>query len=543
DGTAPLAQKLREKWLYELARQENWSMYIQHYQPSTDASLQCYAQFAAYQQGDRQRAIVNSKLKWLTGDSLPPACDKLFILLFKENVFNNALIITRVKLALESRNYTLANYLLKKINHPLRHDDQILESIQQHPQRITRLAPNELSSDFYLYGLKRLLTRNATQAIKLWQQAVRQARLTERQQQSFLTQVALYKAMHNQYDAPAWFAKIKQPFNTEAVIDWHIRFALRHRDWATVESLIKHATNHDSPCWQYWLARAMEAQGRHEQATIIYNNLAPNRHYYGFLASIRQHKPLQFDHETVTPGDQALQLYQPITDQIKALYFSKQTARASRLVNDFASELPKDEKSAFAYWIANNLHWFGKSVYLSTHNDLANQLNLRFPLAYHDLIKQQATHYHLSEALIFAMIRQESAFREDVISFAGARGLMQVMPATARWLSTLRHIPFHDKAQLLSIPYNIMLGTAYLNQLGNRFNNHPLLMAAAYNAGPRQVQAWLNSHPLQQADIWIETIPFYETRNYLKNVIAFYAVYQHRLQQKPNLDAFLRPFI
>ena len=542
DGTTPLAQKLREKWLYELAQRSDWATYTQHYQPSADPSLQCYAQFALYQQGNRMNAIEASKKQWLTGDSLPPACDKLFTLLFKDNVFDDALIFQRVKLALEQRNYPLASYLLKKIKHPSNNNAQILDNIHQNPARVTQLKPGPLSGDFYLYGLKRLLTKNVDYAIRLWQQAQNRSLLTQQQQQAFLTQVAIYKAMRGKSDAPTWFAKIKQEFSTEALIDWQIRFALKNRQWARVESLISHTPNPRNPCWEYWLARAYEAQGQHEKAVLGYQTLAKNRHYYGFLASVRLNKPFQFEHENATTGIQGLRLYQPVTDQIKALYFSKQNMLASKLANDFASELPKEEKSAFVHWVEHDLHWVGKSVYLSSHEDLSNQLSLRFPLAYRNVVTQQAARYHLQEALIYAIIRQESAFRDDVVSFAGAHGLMQLMPATALWISKVHHIPYTNKKQLFLTPNNIGLGAAYLRQLANHFDNHPLLMVAAYNAGPRQVNTWLNAQPLQEADIWIETIPYYETRNYLKNVIAFYAVYQHRLQQKPNLDVFMRPY-
>lgn len=106
----------------------------------------------------------------------------------------------------------------------------------------------------------------------------------------------------------------------------------------------------------------------------------------------------------------------------------------------------------------------------------------------------------------------------------------------------IHRIAYSNRVQLFLTPKNITLGVAYLRQLANHLDNHPLLMVAAYNAGPRQVNTWLNVQPLQQADIWIECIPYYETRNYVKNVMAFYAVYQYRLNQKPDLSAFMRPY-
>ncbi len=143
-----------------------------------------------------------------------------------------------------------------------------------------------------------------------------------------------------------------------------------------------------------------------------------------------------------------LKPYQPITDNIKYLYQTKQDGQASRLLNDFISELPKEDKSALIYWVATDLQWHGKSVYLSNSDELNNQLVLRFPLAYQPTINQYAKNYQIPSEFIYAIIRQESAFRRDVISPVGARGLMQVMPATAKVVAKREKIAYGDKEQL-----------------------------------------------------------------------------------------------
>jgi soluble lytic murein transglycosylase len=211
------------------------------------------------------------------------------------------------------------------------------------------------------------------------------------------------------------------------------------------------------------------------------------------------------------------------------------------MLNDFISELPKDEASALVYWVDSDLRWHGKSVYLSNNETLNNQLALRFPLAYQETVKRYASQYSIAPEFVYAIIRQESGFREDAVSTAGARGLMQVMPYTARVVSKADKIPYSDQNQLFLFQKNINIGVAYLQQLAKRFSNHPVLVAAAYNAGPKQVVYWLKTHPPKEIDLWIETLPWQETRNYLKNVMAFYVVYQYRLNQKPNLSAFLTP--
>ena len=146
--------------------------------------------------------------------------------------------------------------------------------------------------------------------------------------------------------------------------------------------------------------------------------------------------------------------------------------------------------------------------------------SITVPLAYRQTITTQAQTRKIPPELIYAIIRQESGFREEVISSVGARGLMQVMPATAIAVAKDSGIAHANSIQLFSSQHNISLGVAYLAMLAKRFNYHPVLIAAAYNAGPRQVNYWLKNHSPKQMDIWIETLPWQETRNYLKNVIA-----------------------
>lgn len=540
--TTPLSQKLREKWLYQLAYNKNWTTYTQYYKPTTDINLQCYENIALYTLGQRQQAIESTKALWLNGHSQPIACDRLFNMLLKDQTLDETLIYQRLVLALDQRNVSLAGYLLRQFK-PARLDEiNILNKIHQKPRQILDLGLSDLHREFYLYGLKQLITTNLDQAIFFWKHPKTKQFLTPTQQQFFITEVAKYKAIKNERDAPQWFLKVNPAFYNDELLSAHIRFALKYKQWMQVENLIRRSKDIENPCWQYWLARALEAQGQKEKSNEIYQNLAKTRNYYGFLASLRLHQRFTFANEDVMYDQQILSPYRPFTDEIKSLYISKQTAQASRLLNDFVSELPKEDKSALTYWIDHVLQWHGKSVYLSNSDELNNQLSLRFPLAYQNTVSTFAKNYQIPKELIYAIIRQESAFRDDVISSAGAHGLMQLMPTTAKVISKRERIPYFDKTQLFSSQKNINIGVAYLKELAKRFNDHPILMIAAYNAGPRQVSYWLKNHPPNEMDIWIETLPWHETRNYLKNVIAFYAVYQYRMHEKSDLSPFMRQF-
>jgi soluble lytic murein transglycosylase len=531
----PLAKKLREKWLYELARIKDWAHYDQYYQPSHDLNLICYKQLAQHYLGqDRLKEAIPI---WLSGSSQPKACNPLLDFLVKSPYFTQDLISKRLVLALDNRNIGLSRYLIKLYRTPHLADLQTLTTIYQNPLKVRDLNGQGLNSELILYGLKRLATANMDKAISIWK--IKQALLNERQQQAFIGYVALYKALRGQSDAQAWFEKIKPRYFNERLLDWQLRFALKKKAWSRVVSLINQQKKEDNPAWQYWLARALEAQGKKAEALPIYRKLAATRQYYGFLASYRLHQAPSFENASRAVDLTLLQPYQSFLDEMKHLYQSKAQAQASRWLNDFVSELPTNEAIAVLTWINQQLHWYAKSVFLCNDEPLKDQLNLRFPLAYLQSVEQNAKRYGLSAELIYAIIRQESGFREDAVSMVGALGLMQLMPHTAQIIAKANKIPYTEAKQLFISEKNIALGSAYLQYLNKHFNNHAVLAAAAYNAGPRQLLRWLNAYPTSEMDLWIESIPWQETRNYLKNVISFYTVYRYRLNRKPDLGSML----
>ena len=162
DSDTPLAQKLREKWLYQLVRQKDWSQFSKHYKASADPNLQCFSQIANYNEGKTEEALTAAKVLWLSGDSLPLACNTLFDFLLKSPHFDEGLITQRIILALDKRNLALAQFLLKQYKQSHQEDQKLLVAINQNPSRIAQLKPGELHDYFYLFGLKRMISRGRT---------------------------------------------------------------------------------------------------------------------------------------------------------------------------------------------------------------------------------------------------------------------------------------------------------------------------------------------------------------------------------------------
>ncbi|HVT63213.1 MAG TPA: transglycosylase SLT domain-containing protein, partial [Legionellaceae bacterium] len=495
-----------------------------------------------YHLDQKQAALQGTLPLWRTTKSQPTACSLLFDLMLSDHLLNQTHIDERIRLALSKNNSALAFYLLQRSGAVRRQELQWFNQITHHPKAILTLKSGPLSGALYTYGLKLMVVRDMTSAKTLWLHPQTALLLNTDESQQFLAYMALYKAMRNQGDAEFWLAQVKPGYYTSTLRDWEIRYALMHQNWKKILQLTadKNAIQ-AMPQWQYWRARALGALGHSQEAQPYYQQLAQKRSYYGFLASRQLRQPMQFERESAYLDLNILTVYAPITDKIRALYQSKQSWLAARMLNEFSSELPKPEKSALTYWVAQHLHWPGRAIYLSSSDEaLFNQLSLRFPFHYQSIIQQFSEQYRIPTALIYAIIRQESTFQEDIQSQAGAYGLMQVLPRTAKMIAKSAKMAYFKPNDLFFPKTNIQFGVAYLKLLSHQFHAHPLLMAAAYNAGPKQVQHWIKHHPPKDIDIWIETLPWQETRNYLKNIIAFYAVYQYKLHQSPNIECFMQ---
>lgn len=538
---APLSNKLRARWLLKIGQKKDWKTFKKYYKPSGLTTLTCYNALADLSMGQSIQALNVAKSLWLNGQSQPGACRDLFEFMLKQPDFDERYIDARLILALNEDNAPLALYLLKQYHKPKMAEVKQLEQIVKRPVLIHTLAHDSFHGYFYLYGLKRLVSLNPKAALQAWLHALHTHQLSLAQQQQFLVFYTTYLATKNDPTTDSWFAQIQPSYYNDKLLDLQIRRALKASEWKHVETLIHYYRDKTDPCWQYWLARSLESQGKMPEAQTIYENLAKNRQFYGFLASLRLNHPLRFESETSFVHLSTLNAYQPITAQVTALLKQKHDGEASQLLSDFSSELPRDEKITLVHWVASVLKWYGKAIALSSSDDLRNQLVLRFPLAYRPVIAKMAKDYHLPEAFIYAIIRQESTFNTNIVSPAGAKGLMQLMPSTASLMAKKQHLPYHGSQELFHSPTNITLGTAYLKTLAQRFGNHLVLMAAAYNAGPTQAVYWLKNHTPKDMDVWIETLPWRETRNYLKNVIAFYAVYQYRILEQADIKDVIRP--
>jgi len=539
DGNAdtPLAPLLRGAWLRHLAATGRWQDYLAFYQGSNSAELQCYAHFAELQSGDQAAAWAGARPLWLVGYSQHEACDPLFAAWEKAGGITPELRGQRIELALARGNTGLAGYLAKSLDEEGRHWVTLWRQVDNRPERI-RDEPalqedNKQSRRIVMHGLERLAERDPVIAATLWPTLAEHYAFTPAQRRQLEQSVAFNFAFDGDSRALDWFSKLPRQNLSASEAGWAVRTALRQGNWKGALGWLGKVpdTERHSEQWRYWLARAHEALGDGQQAASLYKALSRQRSYYGFLAADRVDSPYNLEHEPLEVSDEAIAKLQqkPALIRARELYHLTLVREARREWDYAVSRMNQQERLA-AGKLADQWKWYDRALLTLAQAGHFDDLNIRFPLAYHEAVMREAKLRGLDPAWVYAVARQESAFIEDVQSAAGALGLMQLMPGTGRTIARQLNTDI-DRSALLEPETNIRFGSYYLQQVLNRFDSNPVLATAAYNAGPQRIEQWTPKQGSLDADIWVDTMPFHETRQYVRRVMAYSVFYDQRLER------------
>lgn len=263
-----------------------------------------------------------------------------------------------------------------------------------------------------------------------------------------------------------------------------------------------------------------------------FSGLSQERSFYGFISSELLNKPLQLNQQLSAPSNDQITRVLSTPGIVRAweLYQIKEDTYARSEWNLAITRMPAEDRGIAAQ-LANQWGWHHHAIMAAARSDIRDNLKLRFPTAYQNTVASNASKNGIAKDWVFSLIRQESAFSYQAKSPVGALGMMQIMPATAKEISKSMGIRYKGKYSLLQPEKNIQLGTRYMGQLLKRFQGNTILATAAYNAGPTRAKRWQPKHTPMAGDIWIETIPYKETRNYVKNVMTYQAIYRSHLGQ------------
>ena len=544
-AATPLAPKLRSAWLKQLAQQQRWSELLQDYRDNNRVELACLQRQALLNSGQREAALRDMESIWLHGRSRPDACDPLFALWRKQGGLTKELVWQRFKLALEARQAGLARYLSRQLPKPDQEQAALWLAVHNKPQRVLEAerfnALDPQTSAVLLHGLWRWSSRNSVAAAQALEILKQRYRLPDNERwQQLERRLAVFLASRGHPSAAARLASLRPDQVDDAVAEWRVRVPLRQRHWSAALQAIQRmpaALRADST-WRYWQARSLEHTDQQAMAKTIYRDIADRRDFYAFLAAERLGQPHQMGHQALIVSDAALNdlAQQPAVQRARELFLLGRSPQA-RIEWRHASREWTPEQLKIAAQLAHRWGWHDRAIATLARGNHWDDLHLRFPLPHRKTIQRHSETFKIDLAWAYAVMRQESLFQHDVSSSAGAMGLMQIMPGTGRKISSELNQPLQGRYALLNIDTNIRFGSYYLRAMLNRLQGNAVLATAAYNAGPSRARRWLPEQIPLPADIWIETIPFSETRKYVKRVLAYAAIYEWRLQRpQPNLQ-------
>lgn len=537
---------LRSKWLDYLAINERWSDFIQHYiardgvyagnlpGAGADTALECQYNLAIYKIGNQQHALNGAKRVWLTGESLPQECDSLVSILMMSSGFTPELIWQRFELALSKDNVSVAQYVRRSMGQVDQSVADVWLRIHQNPTLIEAgsfLSPQ--MGRLFAHGVDRLAKSDLSLAIRLWDDKKHDFQLDNQIIQKLERSLAIGLARSR--NATAYY-RLKQLSVVDAEVnEWKVRAALLEQNWQHVAEALASLTTQErqDPKWQYWQARSLNKTGNTVQAQEAYTKLAEDRSFYGFLAADNVNKPYQFSNKPVFLAENELEKLENATDfkVVKEFKLLSKDAEAERQWWYAIKKLSK-ERLTIAAKLAQLWHWDQVAITTLVKADYWDDLGLRFPVYYSNQVHANADLQNLDPAIVFGLIRQESIFNKNAESSVGARGLMQVMPKTGMQIARDLKETWQSDSSLFNPDVNVRYGAFYYKQLLRQFHGHIALAIAAYNAGSGRVAKWLPSFEAMPADIWIETIPFKETRKYVTSVLSYAIIYQQLIQRK-----------
>lgn len=540
-GDMPLANRLRTRLLREFYAQQEWHNFLAYYRDSVHTlEFACQYQEARYHAGERLDAIRAGLVLWNVGHSQPEGCDSLFALLNRTGAITEAIAWQRYAKAVLANQPRLARYLERFfVSASVRSQAARYLQLHENPALLSNRALLPERSPEVVALLAQTLARaartDALQALEHWQYYQRNPAFDVAARSR--VQTAIVRALYEQGHASEVAEQIQRHGDLldSGFHEWYLRRHIAAGDWRALATGIDQlpASLQTEPRWRYWRVRALQLLGESDASTAAttFAELATQRSFYGFLACDWLDQSYAMARSEEKPDEAAIAALteRPALQRVRELLYHGQELDAAREWWRATRNLTETEWLAAGH-LAHRWEWHYQAILAMVKASRWDEIDARFPVLHRRPFETQSERLGLPLQLMLALARQESAFRAEALSPAGARGLMQLMPATANEVARAHGIPYRTVNQLYDPELNIALGTSYYRDMLDRFQDNRILATAAYNAGPGRVRGWLTaSGGRLPFDAWIEAIPFVETRNYVQNVLAFSAIYAHRL--------------
>jgi soluble lytic murein transglycosylase len=510
-------------------------IYEQFYQGQNITRLDCLALQAEIEEQRYERVNHRAVDLWLVGHSQVKECDPVFKYLADSTLLGESEYRKRYALAIANKNFSLARWLGRKIDSAHVDTAAAWQQAQANPEdflRANRRADsNETLREQMAYAAERLTYRNPDIAHRLWSGVSKNHPFTDAQLLKTAEHIALWTARDKLPEARARLIALPGASSDE-VKRWRARTSLREGRWidvlADIDNMDQAEKSKDE--WRYWRAAALRRLGQLDAAAVQLELLSQERSYYGFLAADELGTGYALDHAGLLADEAKLARLETQSEIIRAreLFLVGQDSRG-RSEWGLAIGLLSDDDKLQAAILADRWGWHSQAIATAASLGEYDDLSIRYPLPYQETFESFSEQASIPPTWAYGIARSESLFMRDVRSHAGAVGLMQLMPATGREVARKIKLPYSGLTTLVDPVSNIRLGTTYLAQMAERFDGNQVLATAAYNAGPHRVDGWLPASGTVDARIWIENIPFNETRKYVKRVLAAQTIFHWRL--------------
>lgn len=533
--TLPPARSLKSRFVNELARREDWRGLLAFSpEPPGTTESKCNYYYAKWNTGQADAAWSGAKALWLSGKNLPSSCDRLFSAWRSSGTQDPLAYLERIRLAMKEGNTSLVTSLANQMPADYQTIASSLISLQNDPDTVLTFARTVGATNFTRQAAAVAFTRIARQDAenaRLMIPSLVQAQQLNEDQAQELKETVAWRLMGNDIttEQASWRDDVIMRSQSTTLVERRVRIALGAGDRAGLNTwlarLPMEAKEKDE--WRYWQADLLLERGREAEAKEILHSLMQQRGFYPMIAAQRlgEDYPLRVDkagavNQTLVQGAEMARVRE-------LMYWNMDNTARREWANLITSRSKPEQEGLARYAFEQN--WWDLSVQATIAGKLWNHLEERFPLAYKETFARYVSGKDISQSYAMAIARQESAWNPKVRSPVGASGLMQIMPGTATHTVKMFAIPgYTSPGQLLDPDTNINIGTSYLQYVYQQFENNRIFASAAYNAGPGRVRTWLGSSAGRiDAVAFVESIPFSETRGYVKNVLAYDAYYKY----------------
>ncbi|MGR5236180.1 murein transglycosylase [Vibrio alfacsensis] len=533
----PFSRRIRAPYLDDLYRQKDWQTIteFQKVEPSGER-YQCIFYVAQLEQGKQVAAFKGAEHMWLRGKSIADECDPLFSAWDKAGQRTDDMILQRMLLAFDARNGSLISYLQKlPESEKAKQKAKEMKALFDKPETVAQFAKRQPANDFNRaqseYALEKLARKNTEQAQGAYASVVKGQKFSQQEAQALADYIALRLIRTESESLAKWRDDKTKTSKHLPLIESRIRLSIQNGDWKGVQKWIAVLNQEEQASlrWQYWLGRSEIALGEQVAGKKRLAKLVGQRNFYSVAAANAIGQSIKYPSSSVTLDKKAILPYQKSLLRIEELIETDKIAAAKSEWAHLLRRAGNDEKTMLAAYAASK-RWHHLTVTASIQAKMWDNMELRFPVAHRWWFNFYADKHDIDPITMMSLARQESALDTEARSPVGARGLMQIMPTTAKYTARKYKLKYQGTQDLYNVGKNIEIGSHYLQGLMEDYDNNRIFALAAYNAGPNRVKTWRErTQGKVDAYAFIEAIPFKETRGYVQNILMFETYYRDLL--------------